>query len=137
MGKLKTGPEYSLIAEYQKRLKTLLTLKEIKQSSKEAEALDILAILPEKAYLILLDERGENLPSVEFAALIQKASLHHKTIIFVIGGADGVAESIKKRADFILSFGKLTWPHMLVRVMATEQIYRALSILNNHPYHRA
>lgn len=136
MGKLKVGPEFSLISEYQKRLKNILTIREIKQSNKDTEAVEIIAALPEKTYVILLDELGKNLTSRSFSELLEKASFTHKSIVLIIGGADGSSESIKKRADFTLSFGTLTWPHMLVRVMATEQIYRAITILNNHPYHR-
>ncbi len=88
------------------------------------------------SYKIILDERGENISSSKFANLISEAQLKHNVIDFFIGGANGFNDAIRLNAHKLISFGKLTWPHKLARVMLTEQIYRAYSILNNHPYHK-
>ena len=82
--------------------------------------------------IVALDERGKSLGSAEFC----KQLYAWENVTFVIGGADGLDEEIRKKADFLLSFGKQTWPHMLVRVMLLEQIYRAQQIASGHPYHR-
>lgn len=111
-------------------------LKELKASSKTQEAQDIMDAIPHGAYIIALDERGENLDSRTFATLFEKAATTHGHVALIIGGADGLDPHIRTKASKIISFGKLTWPHMLARVMAVEQIYRAYSILSNHPYHR-
>jgi 23S rRNA (pseudouridine1915-N3)-methyltransferase len=85
-----------------------------------------------KGFVVALDERGQNFSTTELA---QK--LDGKTAItFVIGEADGLTDVVRAKADLLISFGKLTWPHKLVRVMLCEQIYRIWSVLNNHPYHR-
>lgn len=112
---------------------------EIKNSApnpdKEAEI--FLANIPQNAFLIILDERGQNIGSGELAKKIeQNRDNGTKEIIFAIGGADGHGQAIKNRANLLLSFGKLTWPHKLCRAMAAEQIYRAISIIAGTPYHR-
>ena len=87
---------------------------------------------------VLLDERGKLMSSPEFAALLARwRDGGRQDVAFVIGGADGIDPSLRARADFSLSFGKMVWPHMLVRVMLAEQIYRAATILGGGPYHRA
>lgn len=94
-------------------------------------------LLPPKASLIALDERGSQLTSGGFADLIRR-HLERGTsdLAFLIGGPDGLAEALCKDAALVLSFGSMTWPHRLCRVMLAEQIYRAVTILVNHPYHR-
>jgi 23S rRNA (pseudouridine1915-N3)-methyltransferase len=97
----------------------------------------LLAQVPNGAALIVLDERGKTLESTKFAqrlAAWRDEGRSHLT--FLIGGADGHSENIRNRADFLLSLGMMTWPHMLVRGMLVEQLYRAECILANHPYHR-
>jgi 23S rRNA (pseudouridine1915-N3)-methyltransferase len=89
------------------------------------------------AALILLDERGKNLSSEDFAGRI--AALRdggRRAAAFVIGGPDGLDDSLRNEAELVVSFGQLTWPHQLVRVMLAEQLYRAVTILSGHPYHR-
>lgn len=83
-------------------------------------------------FTIALDEHGENLSSKEFAELLRDKPL----VNFIIGEADGLPENLRKNAHKLISFGRLTWPHKLVRVLLCEQIYRSWSLLNNHPYHR-
>jgi 23S rRNA (pseudouridine1915-N3)-methyltransferase len=148
VGKWKAGPEKALFEEYRKRLKWPLALKEVEErrpllapqlKSREAELLR--AALPGKSgdfLVIAMDERGKTLSS---EALAKQISLWQQRGIgeaaFVIGGADGLDESLKKSAGMLLSLGAMTWPHMLVRVMLIEQLYRAQQILAGHPYHRA
>ena len=93
--------------------------------------------MPARARLILLDERGQDLPSRDFAARLEDWQEQGAAqLTFVIGGAEGVLDVMRQRADFILGFGRATWPHRLARVMLLEQIYRARQITAGHPYHR-
>ncbi len=104
--------------------------------SREAELL--LGALPKGAFIIALDERGKTEGSEDFAKLLEHVrDGGAPALALIIGGADGLHESIRRAAHRTLSFGKATWPHMLVRVMAAEQLYRAVTILAGHPYHRA
>lgn len=103
---------------------------------KKAEAEIVLQQLTKDDYLILLDERGKNISSPELAQLLQqRANESHKKIVFLIGGAFGVDDAVMKRANYTWSFSKLVFPHMLVRLILAEQIYRACSILRNEKYH--
>ena len=102
------------------------------------EAARTLAQVPPGAALILLDERGKNITSEDFAGQI--GALRdgaRKAVALAIGGPDGHDASLRAQATLILSFGALTWPHQLVRVMLAEQLYRVSTILSGHPYHRA
>jgi len=90
------------------------------------------------AAVILLDERGKNIPSQDFADRIAAfRDSGRKATALVIGGPDGHDASLRAGADLVLSFGALTWPHQMVRIMLAEQLYRAATILSGHPYHRA
>lgn len=89
-----------------------------------------------KGYVIILDINGEQLDSVKFSQTIEKISLNYDTITFVIGGSYGLSELVKDRANFRMSFSKMTFPHQLFRVMLLEQIYRASTISNNILYHK-
>lgn len=105
-------------------------------SLKEAEA-ELICPLLSPGLVISLDERGKSLNSPEFAKILQNHQVHGQgPVTFVIGGADGLHDSIRKKSDHLISFGQLTWPHMLVRVLLLEQLYRAQQILSGHPYHR-
>ena len=143
VGKWRECPERALWQEYTKRLNWECSLKEVevKQSLppeklklKEAELL--LAAVPEGATKIALDEHGKQLTSPQFAEMIQTLQQNSRDIAFLIGGAAGHGEPVLKSADRRLSLGTMTWPHMLVRAMLSEQIYRAHAILAGHPYHR-
>ena len=138
IGKCKNGsPEDILIKEYQKRLAWDLTVKEKENDTQEKEADFLLAHIPNGAKVVVLDERGKNMTSMEFADVIEKWQLNGVSEIgFLIGGADGHLEKVRQKADLMLSFGKLTMPHMLIRAVLSEQIYRAQTILSGHPYHR-
>ncbi len=98
----------------------------------------LLAQAPEGATLVALDGRGRSLSSEKFAEWLgQCRDQGCRNLVFAIGGADGLSDQVTARAQWQLSLGAMTWPHMLVRLMLAEQIYRAVSILANHPYHRA
>ncbi len=103
---------------------------------KKIEAESILQHLNDDDYLVLLDETGKNISSIELSAFIQqRANMSCKKLVFLIGGAFGVDEKVKQRANFIWSLSKLVFPHMLVRLILAEQVYRACSILRNEKYH--
>ena len=141
VGKQKKSPTLDLCNEYLKRMKWKVNLKEIdspKSSNSSQEAVLIEKHLPDSAFIIALDERGKTLGSEDFSENIEKwvNQAPNNELFFLIGGADGFNDVIRKRANFLMSFGKQTWPHMLVRVMLLEQIYRAQQIADGHPYHR-
>ena len=142
VGRLRTGPFFELYQDYAKRIKLSLSLFEIEFKQKspklaEEEAKRILEHVDDRGFVIVLDEKGNGLRSLDFAKTIgnlQDTGENH--IQFIIGGADGLTDEIKGRANLLLSFGQQTWPHMLARVLLLEQIYRAQQILIGHPYHR-
>ena len=107
--------------------------------TKAREAELLLGALPEReSRIVALDERGKMLSSIEFAGLIGDwRDRGTSEIAFLIGGADGLEPAVTARADLVLSLGRMTWPHLLVRGLLAEQLYRAQQILANHPYHRA
>ena len=143
IGKLR-GPESEWSAEYQKRLKGEIIIKEMAVSkslsaaeTQAAEAQLLIKAIPSKSFMVLLDERGKDLSSREFATQIKKWEEQSiANLVFLIGGADGVTDDVRKQAKFTLGFGHATWPHRLVRVMLLEQLYRAQQINAGHPYHR-
>lgn len=103
---------------------------------KKQEAEQVLQQLNEDDFLVLLDERGKNISSVELSELLQKrANESTKNLVFLIGGAFGVHESITKRSNHTWSLSRLVFPHMLVRLILAEQVYRACTILRNEKYH--
>lgn len=135
VGHLKNGPEHDLFTYYHKRL-SHLTITEIKPSSKEEEGRAILSALKKHTFVIALDERGRDIKSTDFAHMLCDKLQTFSTLTFIIGGADGLSQSVKDACPMLLRFGSMTWPHMMVRGMLCEQIYRATLILNHHPYHR-
>lgn len=102
----------------------------------QLEAQKIEAQIKSGSYLVILDEKGESLSSIKFADKIDQIKQHNSHITLVIGGADGISDQLKSKANYIFSLSKLTYPHQLVKIVILEQIYRAISILENHPYHR-
>ena len=133
----KNSPEAAIIAEYVKRSGWTIQIKETDNASQAEEAEFLQKSIPHGAKVIVLDERGENLKSLELAAKVEKWMADGcSEISFLIGGADGHLLSTRNRADLLLSFGKLTLPHMLMRAVLSEQIYRIQTIINHHPYHR-
>lgn len=133
----KSSPEAGIIAEYIKRSGWDVVIKEKDNSNQEDEAKFLQSSIPNGAKVIVLDERGENIKSIDLAAKIENwLNNGCSEICFLIGGADGHLQSTRDRADLILSFGKLTLPHILMRAVLCEQIYRIQTIINHHPYHR-
>ena len=133
----KNSPEAAIIAEYVKRSGWTIQIKETDNASQAEEAEFLQKSIPHGAKVIVLDERGENLKSLELAAKVEKWMADGcSEICFLIGVADGHLQSTRNRADLLLSFGKLTLPHMLMRAVLSEQIYRIQTIINHHPYHR-
>lgn len=153
VGRLRAGPEKTLLDDYLARAGaagrslgiTSLAFAEVEEKRrldgaalKTAEAALLKTSLPKGAYLVALDERGRAEPSEAFAARLGRWRDNGVSdLAFVIGGADGLAPSLREEADHLLAFGPMTWPHMLVRIMLAEQLYRAVSIMAGHPYHRA
>ncbi len=144
---MRTGPERELVETYIERAKPLarqLGLKDIsvteldvRTGGQQAESEAVLASTPAGAQLWALDERGKPLKTDDMAKTLR--DLHEQGVpdlCLAIGGADGHTRAVRERADRLLAFGPQVWPHKLVRVMAAEQLYRCLSILTGHPYHR-
>jgi 23S rRNA (pseudouridine1915-N3)-methyltransferase len=133
----KNSPEMEIISEYIKRSQWQISIKEKDNSNPKDEADFLLSSIPPKSKVIVLDEKGINISSKELAHMIQDwQSTGTSEICCLIGGADGHLPSVRQRADLLLSFGKLTLPHMLIRAVLSEQIYRIQTIISGHPYHR-
>jgi 23S rRNA (pseudouridine1915-N3)-methyltransferase len=152
VGKLKETFWKEAEAEYLKRLQsytTKITVIEIPDEPtpenasvateaqiREREGEKLLTKLPERAYIIALDSRGKQLDSVAFATHLESILLSYSEFVFIIGGSLGLSESLKERAHLTLSFGKLTLPHQLMRVVLLEQIFRAAKIGRGENYHK-
>ena len=144
VGRMKKGPERDLCDLYIKRLKWSFTLEEVEEKNhlgpnemKKKEAEFLMEKVPEGALLIAMDQNGDILSSVEFAGKISDwQNQNIRNLAFVIGGSNGLDITILNKADKKIALGKMTWPHMLARVMLLEQLYRAQSILGKHPYHK-
>lgn len=134
-----------LLFEYLRRLTWPHEVKEVEEKRqmppgalKRREGELLLQTLPKQAVILALDGRGKSLTSEGFARLIQDyRDAGTGDLAFVIGGAEGLSDEVRAAAERSLAFGAMTWPHLLVRVMLAEQLYRAQSILAGHPYHRA
>lgn len=148
VGRLRAGPERDLVDDYLQRLDrtgrplglgpaTEHEVEDKKGGGPAAEGVLLARTVPEAAALCVLDERGKTLSSPELAqALAAWRDAGRQDAAFVIGGADGVDPGLRARADLTISFGRMVWPHMLVRVMLAEQLYRSATILAGSPYHR-
>ena len=149
VGRLRAGPERALTDDYYTRFDRTgrplglgpvveLEVEDKKNLGMLAEAALLERAIPTGALIVTLDERGAVLTSPDFANHMARwRDNGRQDVAFVFGGADGIDPSLRARADFSLSFGAMVWPHMLVRVMLAEQIYRAATILGGGPYHRA
>src|SRR6188508_2476229 len=153
IGRLKDGPERELAERYRKRAGQTgrrigfrdMEVVEIRESRAQEvgkrmveESIALANVIPDKAIAIVLDERGESLDSATLAQRLGRwRDDGRPAAVFIVGGDDGLAPALRDKATMRLAFGAATWPHQLVRVMLLEQIYRAVSILSGHPYHRA
>src|SRR5579883_1243669 len=152
VGRLKQGSERELAASYRKRVQSVgracglrnLEIIEIRESRAQdaerrriEESIAVANVLPEGGIIVVLDEHGQSLDSAGFAGLLREwRDENRPAVCFILGGADGLASSLRERANVTLAFGAATWPHQLVRIMLLEQLYRAGTILTGHPYHR-
>jgi 23S rRNA (pseudouridine1915-N3)-methyltransferase len=146
IGKFENSPHKQVFETYIKRLKWKVELKELdlKNSQnlsvtkiKEGEGALILKVLKPSSKLIVLDEDGKQFSSVAFAKMISDfAVAGDSNLSFVIGGSDGLSEEVLQKSNLKISFGKMTFPHLMVRAILAEQLYRAQSIIAGHPYHR-
>ena len=144
VGRMKQGPESQQIETYLKRCPWPVKIIEVEEKrpikgpermSREGDL--IMKVIPDNSHVIALDERGKSMRSTDFANMVRdQQDMGVANLVFLIGGADGYAASVKQRADRLLSLGTMTWPHMMARVMLTEQLYRASCILSGHPYHK-
>jgi 23S rRNA (pseudouridine1915-N3)-methyltransferase len=149
VGRLRAGPERDLIDDYLTRFDRtgralalgpaqVIEVEDKKGGGMNAEASLLSKAIPSGALVCVMDERGKVMTSPAFAQQIGGwRDQGRQDVAFVIGGADGLDAALRGQADAALSFGKMVWPHMLVRVMLAEQLYRAASILAGSPYHRA
>jgi len=152
VGRLKTGPERDLAEHYRKRAVDagrrvgirdveVIEIRESRARESERRVLEesiaLANAIPGNAISVVLDERGQSLDSASIAQLVRGWRDAAKPVVaFVIGGADGLGPQIKQQASVTLAFGAVTWPHQLVRIMLLEQLYRVITILAGHPYHR-
>jgi 23S rRNA (pseudouridine1915-N3)-methyltransferase len=152
VGRLKAGPERELVARYADRCAAsgrnigfpTFEMRELDESRarrpedrKAEEAVGLEALLPAQARRICLDERGKSIASEDFAKKLGDwRDAGAAACAIVIGGPDGLDPGFRAKADLTLAFGAMTWPHQLVRALAAEQVFRAMTILSGHPYHR-
>lgn len=151
VGRMKAGPERELFERYWTRATPMakqlgfgaldvVELRESQQGFADARKADepaqLLAKVSDGAALIALDERGKAITTPQFSLKLETFKDAGKPVALIIGGPDGLDGSIRRRADLVISFGAMTMPHQLVRVLAAEQLYRAMTVLSGHPYHR-
>lgn len=148
VGRLRAGPERTLVVDYLARFSRtgralglgpadVVEVEDRRGGGMAAEAELLRRALPAGAATVALDERGRAMTSPDFAALVARLrDAGRGDLAFLIGGADGLDPALRDRADAVLSLGPMVWPHMLVRVMLAEQLYRAATILAGTPYHR-
>jgi 23S rRNA (pseudouridine1915-N3)-methyltransferase len=152
VGRLKQGPERELAERYRKRAAnagrsaglSAFEIIEIKESRAGdgarrmlEESIAIANVIPDDGVIVLLDGRGESMSSSVFAGRLQGWRTEDKpAVTFIIGGHDGLAPNLREKSNLAIAFGAATWPHQLVRIMLLEQLYRAVTILAGHPYHR-
>jgi 23S rRNA (pseudouridine1915-N3)-methyltransferase len=152
VGRMKKGPERDLAERYRERatkagravgIQDVEVVEVAESRARELnrrtieESIALAQLIPDGAVTVVLDQRGESLDSARFTSTLQRWRDNGRpAAVFVIGGADGLAPSLNEKADLRLAFGAATWPHQLVRIMLLEQLYRAVTILAGHPYHR-
>jgi 23S rRNA (pseudouridine1915-N3)-methyltransferase len=153
VGRLKSGPERELAERFRKRTADVgrqigirdvevIEIRESRAREREKRVLEesiaLANAIPEGAVIVVLDEHGQSLDSGSIAGLMRRWQDAGKSVVaFVIGGPEGVGPQMKQQANLLLAFGAATWPHQLARIMLLEQLYRVITILAGHPYHRA
>lgn len=152
VGHAKAGPERELFEHYLSRITAqgrqagigAIDLHEVAEPKrlpsaqrKAAEGQRLLDALPAKTHIVVLDEHGKQIASGAFAERMRSWQDGGQNIAFLIGGADGLSDEVLSKAHERLALGPMTWPHMLARVLVAEQLYRAITLLTGHPYHRA
>lgn len=143
IGRQRAGAEAELLRRYQARLRPALSVTEIAEARgtpaeiKRRDSAALLAALPDGAFAVALDSGGAAPDTARFAALLEGWLGQGRPLCFLIGGAEGLDAAVIARADYVLSLGAMTWPHLLVRALLAEQLYRARAIAAGHPYHRA
>lgn len=144
IGKERSGLFSPAVAEYAKRLEryarcTLVELPESRREgerAKEEEATRLFALLSPRDWLIALDERGEQLGSIELSRLVERAGREGRDLLFAIGGDEGLSEEVRRRAHRTVALSRLTLPHRLARLVLVEQLYRAFTLIRGEPYHK-
>lgn len=147
IGKMRFAPYRAAADEYLKRLKHYVNIQEIELKSeaspklnemqiRERESRQMMELVAPSTYLFVLDERGKLMNSVQFSEVIGRLMAQSQDMAFVIGGAYGHHECLRQRANMVFGLSPLTFPHELARVLVYEQIYRAMTILKNEPYHK-
>lgn len=146
IGKFENSPHKAVFAQYEKRSKWKILLQEIELKNsdklslperKKGEGELILKHLKAGSKIIVCDENGEQVSSKDFAKMLSNFALHgNSNLTFIIGGSDGLSEEILNSANNKIAFGRITLPHLMVRSILVEQLYRAQTILDGHPYHR-
>ncbi len=144
VGKMKSATMREMYESYRGRISWDVALKEVEEKRqlpveqlKQKEGELLLKAAPKPSFKIAMDEKGRQLGSYEFADMLEKwQGGGQNRLTFLFGGADGLGRNVLDVANFRFSLGHMTWPHMMARVMLMEQLYRAYSIVNSHPYHR-
>ncbi|MEA2742316.1 MAG: rRNA (pseudouridine1915-N3)-methyltransferase [Acetobacteraceae bacterium] len=143
IGRLRGGPEAELFNRYNTRLRPRLTVVELPEARgtptviKRKEAAALLGALPREAFVVPLDLGGQAIDTATFAQRLERWLASSRPVCFLIGGAEGLDASVIRGADYTLSLSAMTWPHLLVRAMLAEQLFRVQAISSGHPYHRA
>ncbi|ACI50865.1 protein of unknown function DUF163 [Gluconacetobacter diazotrophicus PA1 5] len=143
VGRMKDRVERDLFQRYAERLSPRLDLVEVAEGRgapaeiKRREGQALLSALPDRAFAVALDEGGRAHDSLAFARVLERWLGLSRPVCFLVGGAEGLDGPVLARADDTLSLGPMTWPHMLIRGLLAEQLYRARAIASGHPYHRA
>ena len=143
VGEFKNNKLKLIFYDYVKKLPWNIDLKEIKQTKhknsslrKEKDSLSLLDYVGKNDLIICLDKSGKSISTQTLKQYISEWETYSKNISFLIGGPEGISNECLTKSDQIISFGKMTWPHLMARVMLAEQLYRVSSIISNHPYHR-
>jgi len=138
VGKLKEKYMIDLVNDYYKRINKYhkLEIIEVKDSNIKNESIEIKKHIDDRDYIVTMEIEGNKLSSIELSKKIDNMLMTYGNIVFIIGGSDGIEESIKKISNYSISFSDLTFPHGLFRGILLEQIYRSFKIMNNETYHK-